>query len=81
MSVGYKLKNAMSHVMNIQVYCKDGLYSSAICSTYWCVWCEDKREVEELVPQVLWDVRQCCVQDNTYSSFRWTWCLQHHEGL
>jgi len=30
MSDGYKLKNTISHVMNIQVYCKDGIYSSVI---------------------------------------------------
>jgi len=47
MSVGYKLKNTISHVMNIQISCKDGIYSSVISSTYWCVGCEDKREVEK----------------------------------
>lgn len=57
--------------MNIQVYCKDGIYSSVISSRYSCVWCIHKREVEKLVQQVLWDVKQCCVLD-TYSSFRWT---------
>jgi len=47
MSNGYKLKNTISHVMNIQVYSKDGIYSSVISSTYWCVWCKDKQGLWE----------------------------------
>jgi len=47
MSDGFKLKNTVSHVMNNQVYCKDGIYSSVISFNNWCVWCKDKREVEK----------------------------------